>query len=74
MTAYYDPEVLVWLMGIENGEPVGAGGFLRDLAQCALRADSDNYRILRPALLQIKAKYPQYKCSVPLPPPAQREQ
>lgn len=37
-----------------------AGGFLASLADAALRADHQNYPILRPVLLVFQAKYPQY--------------
>ena len=36
------------------------GGFVKTVAQAAMRADDDNYAILRPALLAFKAKYPVY--------------
>lgn len=36
------------------------GGFVKTVAQAAMRADDDNYAILRPALLAFKAKYPKY--------------
>ena len=49
-----------WLLGITNDNPSKAGGFLRALADAALRADAENFEILRPALEKIQARYPQY--------------
>lgn len=56
-----DPELSTWLMTAagHTARPSG-GGFVRTIAEAGLKADRDNYRILRPALLQLKAKYPQY--------------
>lgn len=61
MFAQMDAELLPWLLGIVNGIPTRLGGFLRALADAALRADAKNYAILRPALLQIRDKYPDYR-------------
>lgn len=61
MIAQQDPELLPWLLGIENGEPTPAGGFLRALAGAALRADHENYADLRPALLSIRDRFPKYR-------------
>ena len=52
-----DPEMLDWLL---NLEPMHAGDFLQSVALGAMRADPLNYAILRPALLELTAKYPQY--------------
>jgi hypothetical protein len=59
--AQQDPELLEWILGIANDKPVTAGGFLHSLAHMALRADEENYPIFRPALREMKKKYPQYK-------------
>ncbi len=59
--AQEDPELIDWLLGIANDKPVSAGSFLHSLAHMALRADNENYPIFRPALLEMKKKYPQYK-------------
>jgi hypothetical protein len=48
------------LLGIASGKPTRAGGFLVALADAALRADGENYPILRPALRELKQKYPEY--------------
>ena len=38
-----------------------AGGFLSKFATAAVVADSENYFIIRPALLLLMEKYPEYK-------------
>ncbi len=61
--AQQDPELFIWLQtaaGHFAPERPAAGSFLRNLAEAGLRADWDNYPILRPVLLQMKAKYPKY--------------
>ena len=64
MNAHTDPELNSWLLTILNGDPerriAPAGDFLKSLAHAALRADIDNYAILRPALLKMKRKYKVY--------------
>jgi len=60
MIVQTDPALISWVLGIANGKPTRSGDFLRALADAALRADALNYEILRPALLQLKEKYPQY--------------
>lgn len=60
MTAHEDHELLPWLLGIVNGKPVPSGDFLRSLADAALRADFLNYEVLRPALVEFRARYPKY--------------
>jgi hypothetical protein len=64
MNAHTDDELNGWLLMILNGDRergiAPAGDFLKSLAQAALRADMFNYEILRPALLQLKSKYPEY--------------
>lgn len=52
-----DPELLEWLA---NAERQG-GGFISRLAGAALRADNDNYRFIRPVILQMRAKYTEYE-------------
>jgi hypothetical protein len=61
MLAENDPVLREWIWGIQNGKPTRAGGFLRSVAFTALRADEENYSILRPALLKIREKYPKYR-------------
>lgn len=54
-----DPEILEWLT---NAHQRG-GGFVSSLASAALRADDENYPIIRPLILQFRAKYPEYEPS-----------
>jgi len=54
-----DPELLEWL---SNAKEKG-GGFVSALATAGLVADFDNYPILRPVLVAMRAKYPQYEPS-----------
>jgi len=61
MIAHQDPKLLPWLLGIVNGCPNPSGDFLRALAEAALRADAENYVTLRPALLDIRTRYPEYE-------------
>jgi hypothetical protein len=58
-----DEEVRRWIHGINQAEPVHAGGFLHSFAQTLCRADETNYPLLRPALLALKAKFPKYRFS-----------
>lgn len=57
MNAQSDPDLFPWLHGVQTKR---AGSFLSSLADAALRADPSNFAILRPALLEIAAKYPEY--------------
>jgi hypothetical protein len=54
-----DSELLEWLV---NAREKG-GGFVAALADAALVADWENYPILRPVLLDMRKKYPQYEAS-----------
>lgn len=54
-----DPELLEWLA---NAHRTG-GGFVSSLASAALRADPENYAIMRPMILQMREKYPAYEPS-----------
>lgn len=60
MIAQQDPELLPWLLGIVNSKPEPAGGFLQALAGAALRADHQNYADMRPGLLSIRDRFPEY--------------
>jgi len=70
-----DDEMWPWIYGILHGEPTPAGEFLRCLALAVARADSIAHAFLRPALVQIKERFPKYQCKcaaergqqVPLP-------
>jgi hypothetical protein len=59
--AQTDRELLPWLLGIVNGKPEPAGGFLQALAGAALRADFQNYADMRPGLLSIRDRFPKYR-------------
>ena len=65
MNAQTDAALVRWLYGIVHGEPTPPGEFLQCLAQAALRADVVNYARLRPALLEIAAAFPEYRCACP---------
>jgi hypothetical protein len=54
-----DPELLEWM----NNASQRAGGFLSYLAMAGLRADWENYPLMRPLLLTMREKYPQYEPS-----------
>jgi hypothetical protein len=54
-----DPELLEWLAKA-NQE---GGGFVSAIARAALVADWENYPLLRPLLVQLRAKYPRYEPS-----------
>jgi len=53
-----DPVLLDWCNGVLR--PDGAGDFLKAVAAAALRTDPENYPLLRPFLLEMLKKYPQY--------------
>lgn len=54
-----DPELLEWLaMATQYG-----GSFISAVARAALVADDENYPILRPVVLRMRAKYTQYEPS-----------
>lgn len=54
-----DPELLEWLaQASEKG-----GGFVSSLARAGLVADFENYPILRPVLIAMRSKYPDYEPS-----------
>lgn len=61
MIAIDDKELYDWLAGAAGLRSwPEAGSFVRTIAEAAFRADSGNYDILRPVLVQLKAKYPKY--------------
>lgn len=57
-----DPELLEWLA---NADREG-GNFVSSIARAGLIADHQNYPLLRPVLLQMRAKYPKYEASEPV--------
>jgi hypothetical protein len=52
-----DPELLEWLA---NADHTG-GGFISSLARAGLVADFENYPLIRPVLMVMRAKYPEYE-------------
>lgn len=54
-----DPKLLGWL---SNANQYG-GGFVSSLARAGLVADFENYPILRPVLVAMRAKYTEYEPS-----------
>jgi hypothetical protein len=56
-----EEEIRRWIKGINQSEPVHAGGFLHSFAQAICRADETNYPLLRPTLLALKAKFPDFR-------------
>lgn len=54
-----DPELLEWLADAERR----GGGFVSRVAGAALRADHENYPLIRPLVLQLRAKYTEYEPS-----------
>jgi len=54
-----DPELLEWLAKADRE----GGGFVSSVARAALVADHDNYPLVRPLILQLRAKYPKYEPS-----------
>jgi hypothetical protein len=54
-----DPALYDWVKeAAEQAVMRGQGRFIRAMCQAALLADYQNYMILRPALLQLRAKCP----------------
>jgi hypothetical protein len=54
-----DPELLEWLA---NADREG-GGFVSSVARAALVADEDNYPLIRPLIIALRAKYTRYEPS-----------
>jgi hypothetical protein len=54
-----DLQVFEWLVNAA----AGGGGFVSSFAIAALRADDENYPIIRPALIVLRKKYPVYEQS-----------
>lgn len=52
-----DPETLEWLSNASHR----GGGFISSFARAALVADWENYRLLRPVIVALRAKYPDYE-------------
>jgi len=54
-----DRELLEWLSKAKEE----GGDFVRNIAEAALRADWENYPLLRPLLMVMRTKYPAYEPS-----------
>lgn len=54
-----DPELLEWLAKADRE----GGGFVSAIARAGLVADCENYRIIRPVLIRMRAKYDAYEPS-----------
>jgi hypothetical protein len=54
-----DPELLEWL----NNAFRRGGGFVSHFAAACLNADCDNYALIRPVLLKMRARYSAYEPS-----------
>jgi hypothetical protein len=54
-------EVRRWVHGINQEHPDGVPGFLQSFAAAVCRADGTQYPLLRPALMVLKQKYPEYR-------------
>lgn len=54
VTALDDTEVGDWLIALIEE---GSDSFLCALAEAALTADAEDYRVIRPALIELKRKY-----------------
>lgn len=52
-----DPELLEWL----NNAQQRGGGFVKNLAEAGLNADCENYPMIRPLLIFMRLKYPEYE-------------
>jgi hypothetical protein len=58
-----EEEVRRWIKGINQSEPCDPGGFLHAFAAAVCRATDDNYPLVRPTLLALKAKFPKFRYS-----------
>jgi len=54
-----DPELLEWLAKADTD----AGAFVQSIARAGLHADHENYPLIRPLLLMMREKYPEYEPS-----------
>jgi hypothetical protein len=62
MVAQEDTELFDWLINASgHGTGPAAGDFLKHLAESALHADPVNYPILRPVLMVMSVRYPEYR-------------
>jgi hypothetical protein len=54
-----DPELLEWLAAADRD----GGGFVSSVARAALVADQENYCLIRPVVIALRAKYTRYEPS-----------
>lgn len=54
-------ELRRWIHGINQHEPTRPGEFLTKFASAVCMADAANYPILRPAVIELQAKFPKYR-------------
>ncbi len=54
-----DPRVLDWVNNAADDRR-NAGSFVANFAKACLHADHENYRLIRPALVILIRKYPEY--------------
>lgn len=52
-----DLELVDWILNLDR---MHAGSFLRAIGDAAMHADGSNYELMRPLLLELKRKYPDY--------------
>jgi hypothetical protein len=62
MNLHTDIELREWVFGILHGEPNQSGQFLHHIAEAAVRADPESYAAVRPALVILKIRFPEYAC------------
>jgi hypothetical protein len=62
MNLHTDDELMHWVFGIIHAEPTRSGDFLWHLAQAAVRADAESYAALRPTLMVLRERFPEYRC------------
>lgn len=58
-----DEDIRRWVSGVNQGEPEPASDFLLTAAAAACRANEQQYPALRPAIIALRAQYPQYRFS-----------
>lgn len=60
-----DEDIQRWIYAVANDAPQPAGDFLKKVVAAALHADPDNYPLLRPAIIVLKRKFPNYRMDDP---------
>ncbi len=54
-------EIRRWIHGINQHEPTRPGDFLLAFAAAVCRADNTNYPVLRPCIVALMRKFPNYR-------------